>query len=123
MPDPFTADANVDDPLDREVLRQLAADIGAGVLQEVLAQFLDEAMGRARRIAADDADPVLVAREAHTLKSTAATFGAHRLADAARAVEGACRSGAADTVEPLRRSLPDLVEAAAAAFRATAYEA
>lgn len=110
------ADAPDDDPLDDAVLSQLAADIGPQVLREVLAQFLAEAMDRARCIAAPDSAPELVLREAHTLKSTAATFGARRLAHTAREVETLCRAGTADRAETLRRSLPGLVRDAAAAF-------
>lgn len=108
-----------DDPLDRAVLGQLEADLGPEILGEVLAQFLDEAMTRARCLAAATSDRATLAREAHTLKSTAATFGARHLAVTARQVEASFNSGATDDqeAERLRRSLPDLVQSVAHALR------
>ncbi|MCW2245313.1 PAS domain S-box-containing protein [Azospirillum fermentarium] len=104
--------------LDTHVLKQLTDDLDAALLAEVLHQFMEETRIRARRIAETD-DPKLLARDAHTLKSTAATFGATVLSAKARALEDACRNGPADEVERLRARIPDLVESAADAYRAT----
>jgi HPt (histidine-containing phosphotransfer) domain-containing protein len=62
-----------------------------------------------------------LSREAHALKSTAATFGALPLAEAASALEQACRNGANGEVDRLRRALPRLIEEAVAAFQRQGY--
>lgn len=106
--------------LDRATLDQLAADLDAEVLADVLRQFAGETMDRLERIAAET-DLALLAREAHTLKSTAGTFGAPTLAAAARALELACRAGSADEAEALRAAIPDLARAAIDAYRRAGY--
>ncbi|ANC92512.1 response regulator [Azospirillum humicireducens] len=119
--------------LDCEVLAQLAQDLEADLLADVLRQFVEETRERVARIMAE-ADRAVLTREAHTLKSTAGTFGAHALYCAARALEMACRAssaepdsaetgerGAADAVERLRRDIPRLAEDAIAAYRAAGY--
>lgn len=100
------------------MLKQLTDDLDAALLAEVLHQFMEETRTRALRIA-ETADPKLLARDAHTLKSTAATFGATVLSAQARALEDACRNGPAEEIDRLRARIPDLVEAAADAYRAT----
>ena len=122
--------------LDREVLAQLAQDLEADLLADVLRQFVEETRERAARIA-EETDRTVLTREAHTLKSTAGTFGARALCSAARALEMACRAslgaegaegqgdgegdGAADTVEGLRGEIPRLAGDAIAAYRAAGY--
>ncbi|MGF7174402.1 response regulator [Azospirillum doebereinerae] len=106
-----------DGVLDREVLPQLERDLGADLLAEVLRQFVDETLERVARIAGQ-ADLAALTREAHTLKSTAGTFGAQALCVAARALEMACRDGAAAEVEALRGDIPRLAGEAIAAYRA-----
>ncbi|HYF87663.1 response regulator [Azospirillum sp.] len=118
--------------LDREVLAQLAQDLDAELLADVLRQFVEETRERVARIA-EETDCAILTREAHTLKSTAGTFGARTLCSAARALEMACRAslgaegaqrrgdGAADTVEGLRGEIPRLAGDAIAAYRAAGY--
>jgi CheY-like chemotaxis protein/HPt (histidine-containing phosphotransfer) domain-containing protein len=119
--------------LDREVLAQLAQDLEAELLADVLRQFVEETQERVARIA-EETDRAVLMREAHTLKSTAGTFGARALYSAARALEMACRAslgaeghrdgegdGAADTVEGLRGEIPRLAGDAIAAYRAAGY--
>ncbi|MBF5093420.1 response regulator [Azospirillum sp. INR13] len=122
--------------LDREVLAELAQDLEAELLADVLRQFVEETQERVARIAAET-DRAVLTREAHTLKSTAGTFGARALCSAARALEMACRAslgaqgaegqgdgegdGAADTVEGLRGEIPRLAGDAIAAYRAAGY--
>jgi HPt (histidine-containing phosphotransfer) domain-containing protein len=69
--------------------------------------------GREVRVRAD--------RAAHTLKSNAATFGAHGLAELSRSLEEAAKQGAlaegADGVEALARELEIVREALPAAWR------
>ncbi len=128
------APAAAGEVLDREVLAQLAQDLDAELLADVLRQFVEETRERVARIAGET-DRAVLTREAHTLKSTAGTFGAHALCSAARALEMACRAsvaepkaaggdggdGAADAVERLRGEIPQLAGDAIAAYRAAGY--
>lgn len=125
------APAAAGEVLDREVLAQLAQDLDAELLADVLRQFVEETRERVARIAGET-DRAVLTREAHTLKSTAGTFGARALCSAARALETACRAsvaepkgekadGAADAVERLRGEIPQLAGDAIAAYRAAGY--
>jgi CheY-like chemotaxis protein/HPt (histidine-containing phosphotransfer) domain-containing protein len=128
------APAAAGEVLDREVLAQLAQDLDAELLTDVLRQFVEETRERVARIAGET-DRAVLTREAHTLKSTAGTFGARALCSAARALEMACRAsvaepkaaggdggdGAADAVERLRGEIPQLAGDAIAAYRAAGY--
>lgn len=127
------APAAAGEVLDREVLAQLAQDLEADLLADVLRQFVEETRERVARIA-EESDLAVLTREAHTLKSTAGTFGARALCSAARALEMACRAslaerggaemdgdGSADAVERLRGEIPRLAGDAIAAYRAAGY--
>ncbi|CAO3416406.1 response regulator [Azospirillum endophyticum] len=129
----LAAPAAAGEVLDREVLAQLAQDLDAELLTDVLRQFVEETRERVARIA-EETDRAVLAREAHTLKSTAGTFGARALCAAARALEMACRAfpadgggperagdGAADAVEDLRGEISRLAGDAVAAYRAAGY--
>jgi two-component system, sensor histidine kinase and response regulator len=104
------------DVLDMATLTQLERDLDSEMLDSLVRQFLDEAAGRIDRVASLGDNPSLLRREAHTLKSTAATFGARKLCAAARELETAC---AEDGPPPpgLCAGLPELLEEAAAAYR------
>jgi two-component system, sensor histidine kinase and response regulator len=104
------------DVLDMATLTQLERDLDSEMLDSLVRQFLDEAAGRIDRVASLGDNPSLLRREAHTLKSTAATFGARKLCAAARELETAC---AEDAPPPpgLCAGLPELLEEAAAAYR------
>jgi two-component system, sensor histidine kinase and response regulator len=104
------------DVLDMATLTQLERDLDSEMLDSLVRQFLDEAAGRIDRVASLGDNPSLLRREAHTLKSTAATFGARKLCAAARELEAAC---AEDEPPPpgLCAGLPELLEEAAAAYR------
>ncbi len=106
--------------LDLDVLTQLAQDLDTDLLAEVLEQFAAETRERVERIAGLH-DLAALTREAHTLKSTAGTFGARSLCAAARALEIACRDGAVAEVEALRGDIPRLAGEAIAAYRAAGY--
>lgn len=113
-------DRTADAVLDLDVLRQLAQDLDDELLAEVLQQFLAETQDRIVRII-QEPDLDALTREAHTLKSTAGTFGAHALCVAARALEMSCRANAAAEVRALRFDIPRLAEEAIAAYRAAGY--
>ncbi|WP_448192196.1 PAS-domain containing protein [Azospirillum sp. sgz301742] len=106
------------DTLDAEVLEQLARDLDQELLADVIRQFVDETQARAGRIAEAEDDVKVLAQEAHTLKSTAGTFGAKRLSAAALQLELACRSNAVAEIRTLRRCIPDLARDAMEAYRA-----
>jgi len=107
--------------LDTEVLGQLALDLDAELLADVIREFVEETLARAERIAASGADLASLAKEAHTLKSTAGTFGARYLSAAARALELACRDKAVGEVESLRSDIPRLAREAVEAYRSRGY--
>lgn len=114
--DPLAADC----ALDPDVLTQLAQDLDVELLAEVLRQFVDETLERVERIARLS-DPAALTREAHTLKSTAGTFGARSLCAAARALEMACHDGVEAEVTALRGDIPRLAREAIDAYRAAGY--
>jgi two-component system sensor histidine kinase/response regulator len=109
-----------DDVLDIAVLEQLRHDLDEIVLPDLIDAFLSEARQRSRRmaeaVATDDA--TIIEREAHTLKSSAGTFGAARLVRAVQTMERACRETDTASVERLSGVIPSLVEEAADAYRA-----
>ncbi|GAA4253641.1 response regulator [Azospirillum formosense] len=128
---PAPAPAGVVDAgvLDMEVLQQLARDLDAELLADVIRQFVEETLERAERIARGGAEAAGkgpadlsgLAKEAHTLKSTAGTFGARHLSAAARALELACRSNAVGEVTSLCRDIPRLTREAVEAYRLRGY--
>jgi HPt (histidine-containing phosphotransfer) domain-containing protein len=109
--------------VDAAVLSRLAAELDAEILPELLDAFLGEAAGRAADMVGIAAAGDLrgLDRQAHSLRSSAGTFGAARLAARARGIEGACRAGDQAAALALARSLPalalDTAEAIAARER------
>lgn len=104
--------------LDHAVLHQLVTDLDAETAARLVAAFVDEMVARTERIAqaAAAGQAAALQHEAHALKSSAGTYGARAVSEAARDIETLCRqadlTGAARLVEPL----PALTERAAAAF-------
>ncbi len=112
---------SADAVLDPEILDQLAQDLDADLLVEVLRQFVAETLERVERIRVQS-DPAALTREAHTLKSTAGTFGARALCAAARALETACHgTPTAAELLLLRDDVARLAGEAIAAYRAAGY--
>jgi two-component system sensor histidine kinase/response regulator len=109
-----------DDVLDIAVLEQLRHDLDEIVLPDLIGAFLSEARQRSQRIAEGMAigNLSMIEREAHTLKSSAGTFGAARLVRAVQTMERACRETDTASVERLSGVIPSLVEEAADAYRA-----
>jgi PAS domain S-box-containing protein len=109
-----------DVPLDIAVLEQLRHDLDEVVLPDLIGAFLTEARQRSRRMAdaAAAGDLPVIEREAHTLKSSASTFGAVRLAQVVRTLERTCRTEDAAAVERMSGAISPLVEEAADAYRA-----
>ena len=87
--------------VDVEVVRALVSslgDEGRGSTGELIGTFLGDAPGRMSRLTAamEGNDVEGVRREAHTIKTNAATFGAVRLAEFCRELEGAAKAGSLD---------------------------
>lgn len=101
--------------LDRETLEELRAAVGPGRLPRLISVFAAETKDRVRRMHGLT-DPVRVEEEAHSLKASAATFGAIALRDAAHALEHACRSANQPAWRLILDRLPGLAERSIAAF-------
>jgi signal transduction histidine kinase/DNA-binding response OmpR family regulator len=110
-----------DGPIDRKVMARLAEGTGgdAGFVLELIEQFVSDAPGliEVARAGLATGDAEEVRRAAHTLKSNAATFGAHVLAERSGALEEVAKLGAledgparldtmADELESVRGALP-----------------
>jgi HPt (histidine-containing phosphotransfer) domain-containing protein len=87
-------------PVDGKVLARLTEGTGGDTdfVAELIEQFVTDApellaTARAGLVAEDREE---IRRAAHTLKSNAATFGAHRLAELSRELEEAAKRGALD---------------------------
>ena len=94
--------------LDIAVLEQLRHDLDEIVLPDLIDAFLSEARQRSRRMAeaAATGDLSMIEREAHTLKSSASTFGAARLARRSRRLERTCQEADMAAVEADERRDP-----------------
>ncbi|MGZ4376133.1 MAG: Hpt domain-containing protein, partial [Gaiellaceae bacterium] len=118
-----TAPDVVNGPIDAGVLTRLAESMGGdtGFVLELIEQFRADSLGliAAARAGVERSDMAEVRRAAHTLKSNAATFGAHHLADRCRELEEAAKQGSLDEgasqvdalgeeLELVRSSLPVL---------------
>ena len=100
---------------DRKAFEELAAEIGQEAAMETLALFVSETDDRLKllRRLSIETDRLTIEREAHTLKSAAATFGLRDVAQLARSLErDAARIAAGDY-----RALLDRIEAAFASAR------
>lgn len=93
------------------------ADLGgdAELAEELVDIFLEDAPSRVDDIeeGLDDGDLDLVARQAHTLKSSGRRFGAPAFADQCEELEEAARDGDADAAREAARGLRDRYEAVA----------
>lgn len=101
--------------LDRETLEELRAAVGPGRLPRLISVFSAETKERVRRMHGLT-DPARIEDEAHSLKASAATFGAIALRDAARNLEDACRAGDEAAWRDILDQLPGLAERSIAAF-------
>jgi len=106
--------------LDREALEQLRESVGPEELSRLLERFAGETRKRLLRIAEalrlEDLEAL--EEEAHTLKGSAATFGAAELGQRAAAVEQACLDGDGPRAIALARSLSAIAEVALGALAA-----
>lgn len=81
--------------LDHRVFAQLREEIGTARMAPALLAFVSELRARAVRMqqALQAENVALLSRELHSLKGSAGTFGAMRLARMARFADEACKSG------------------------------
>jgi HPt (histidine-containing phosphotransfer) domain-containing protein len=110
-------------PVDRSVLDALTSRLGdrapafvTGIMQTWRAESGTRMIELDASVA--DADPMAVARVAHSLKSSAAALGAVALADLAEQVETGLREGQTRDLEADRAALRAAVSEADAAFSA-----
>ncbi len=101
--------------VDHEAIRVLEEDVAAGIpeiMLDLLDTFIKDTPHHIQILAAYQPgdDPSLVVRSAHSLKSSAATFGAHPLAQLCAQIEHLAREGDLG-------DLPQLVEQVQAEYR------
>jgi len=104
--------------IDPAPIERLIADLGRETAAMMLRECARENATRAERLASGASDLPTATRDAHTLKSTAATFGMRELEAAAREVETAARLGDAARARSLSLRLPALARAAEERLRA-----
>ena len=92
---------------DRAVFRELRDELGEADTVEVLAAFLADTSGKLT-LAANSGDRAMIKLEAHSIKSSAATFGFSELSNLARQLEF---SSATLPPEDLRKSVGGLRDA------------
>jgi HPt (histidine-containing phosphotransfer) domain-containing protein len=113
-------DITVQNVLDEKVITQLLADTGEEIFQRVLALFISETERRMTQVQqaslVDDIEQI--EKEAHAIKSSAASVGAVKLGERAKALELACRQRQSHTVSELVAELEALSVASLDALKA-----
>jgi len=84
---------------DRAVLRELLAELGEECAAEVLQIFLADTATKLTILEANVHDRSLLKREAHSIKSSAATFGFSDLSELARHLESVASSLTAEEAQ------------------------
>ena len=109
-----TAPPDDEPPFDLSVLHRLAQDVGEDVIPILLEGFEEDLHRQPEELQglADSGDLETLTRAVHTIKGSAATFGAKRLSEAAMAVETVGREGDLDGARALLPALLAAVEAA-----------
>ena len=104
--------------LDRDKLAVLESVLPFSNIDSLFTLFLSEADGHLSRIhmSQSKADLSAMAREAHSMVSSAGNVGAMALSDLARTLEGACKQGQAASVEQLVSQLTEACSTVAAAL-------
>jgi HPt (histidine-containing phosphotransfer) domain-containing protein len=97
--------------LNDDMIAGLIRSVGPETARDLMRFFLEESRERLHRIEdlAATAEIAELAREAHSLKSAAQTYGADALADMARGLEMACRG---EDPEAVARTYESLAESA-----------
>lgn len=94
VPSPDTAPFGDSPLLDKAVLVQLAEETDPDIIPKLVGSFLGDLESRVTKITAavEAADLQILELEAHTLGSSAATFGAMKLHHLAQNIEAACKA-------------------------------
>ena len=110
------------DVIDRAALDELVAMTGGDLafLAELIDSFSTDAAGQLAELeaAVDSGDDAAMMRPAHSLKSNAASFGAHQLAELCRAVEHDARQGSVVDADTRVAAIRDELVAVEAALQA-----
>jgi HPt (histidine-containing phosphotransfer) domain-containing protein len=110
----------VGDPIDRAALAELVDMTGGDLafLAELIDTFSTDAAGMLAGLeaASSSGDVAAMMRPAHSLKSNAASFGAHRLAELCRALEHDAREGTVPDAETRVAAIRDELVAVEAAL-------
>jgi CheY-like chemotaxis protein len=119
-----TPDAQADALIDRGALDQLMEEVGPESAEAVLTAFVQELESQAAVLeaAARSTDQEAIAKAAHRLKGSAASFGATRLSRVVAAVEQAARGGDGETVMGSMGELLELVRTSRTAMDAQLQE-
>jgi HPt (histidine-containing phosphotransfer) domain-containing protein len=106
--------------LSEDMLGQLKSDVGEATARKLLAGFFDELNGKVSdlRDALDDSDMARLRHICHSIKGSAATYGALRLSLSAMAAEQAADAEQLDAARAAARSTLDLVPDTQQAFAA-----
>lgn len=72
---------------DRSIYDRLVSELGAADVAEVLNGFLADTSGKLERLSTQISDRAVTQREAHSIKSSSATFGFLELSRQARELE------------------------------------
>jgi CheY-like chemotaxis protein len=114
--------AALDGSVDPAVLQRLIQSMGGdeAFVAEIIDEFLSDSLGlvASARAALETEDAAEVRRAAHTLKSNAATFGAHGLAERSRALEEASKDGVLVDGDELLASIAEELEVVRQELRA-----
>ncbi|MDH3467433.1 MAG: PAS domain S-box protein [Gammaproteobacteria bacterium] len=119
-PNSVSAFMDADVPLlDSGIIEQLAMDVTPEVVPSVIKAFVSEAVVRAQNLdkALEEGSMETVEVEAHTLKSSAGTFGAARLQMLTRNMEAACRKRNRQVATDLGGELQEILQQTLVAYR------
>lgn len=100
--------------LDRTILDQMAEDVAPALVPQLIQAFMAEMRDREARMATHASQDALAAvrTEAHSLKSSAAAFGAMALSQRCTAMDVAGKAGDLDELKALAEGLgPDIAAA------------
>ncbi len=95
---------------DRNTLDQLISELGSEDTAEVLRSFLDDTGNKVRTLKAAPSAAVLIRQEAHSIKSSAGTFGFIELSRLALSVEQNALRMTPDQLESAVSALSDVYE-------------
>jgi HPt (histidine-containing phosphotransfer) domain-containing protein len=106
--------------VDRAVLAQLESDTSRDTLKHLIRAYVEETRPRIERMVRALArnDVTLLGRDAHSLKSSSQTFGAHKLGALAAELEEAIAEGRPQSAADIMDRLPQLARDSLDAFEA-----